>query len=141
LIRRELPTVRVVAALIGDGGDPPRFLVQRRLPGVARALQWEFPGGKVENSEAEADALTRECREELEVELRVGGRLWSGVHRYEDLVVELVLYEARIIRGSPRPLKASELRYLTPSEMKPLPFCQADVPLLEALESGLAGAG
>lgn len=129
------PKVRVVAALIGDGGNPRRFLVQKRLAGVPRALQWEFPGGKVERGETDADALVRECREELGVELTVRELLWRAIHCYEDLAVELMLYEALIVRGSPSPLHASELRYLTPAEMKPLSFCEADLPLLEALPS------
>jgi 8-oxo-dGTP diphosphatase len=135
LSRPELPRVRVVAALISNGGEPPRFLVQRRLPGGSRALLWEFPGGKVEPGESDQNALVRESREELGVELAVGQRLWSGVHSYEDLIVELVLFQARILRGSPRPLHASELRYLTPAEMPALPFCEADLPLLNALLS------
>jgi 8-oxo-dGTP diphosphatase len=129
----------VVAALIGrPGGD--RFLVQQRPAGVKRALLWEFPGGKVEAGESDSQALVRECREELGVELKVGGRRWAGRHRYEDLEVELVLYDAEIISGSPVPLRANDLRCLSAREMKSLPFCEADIPLLDALESGLLSA-
>lgn len=130
--------ILVVAALIESGDRPGAFLVQQRLPGKSRALLWEFPGGKVEPGEQEPRALERECREELAVGLEVGRRLWSCVHEYADLVVELVLYAARIREGEgvPRPLGASELRYCTPEEMKALPFCEADLPLLEELASG-----
>src|SRR3954463_11886168 len=91
--------VLVVAALIESGERPGAFLVQQRLPGKSRALLWEFPGGKVEPGETEAQALEREGREELAVALAAGGRLWSCVHEYADLVVELVLYAARIRAG------------------------------------------
>ena len=83
-------TVRVVAALIPQPGDGSRFLVQQRLPGGSRALLWEFPGGKVEAGETDEAALARECREELDVVLEVGRRLWEGRHTYPDLTVELV---------------------------------------------------
>lgn len=126
----------MVAALIPSAGEPRRYLVQQRLPGKSRALLWEFPGGKVEPGETDAAALIRECHEELAVELEVGERLWSVVHGYTDLTVELVLYAARITSGTPQPLGANELRFLSPTEMKQLPFCEADVPLLDALESG-----
>jgi 8-oxo-dGTP diphosphatase len=129
-------TVRVVAALIPQPGDGSRYLVQQRLPGGSRALLWEFPGGKVEAGETEQAALARECREELDVELEVGQRLWQGRHTYPDLTVELVLYAARLVAGEPKPLGAHALRFLTFSEMTALPFCEADIPLLNELVAG-----
>jgi 8-oxo-dGTP diphosphatase len=128
--------VLVVAALIESPERPGAFLVQQRLPGKSRALLWEFPGGKVEPGEGEPQALARACREELAVELDVGPRRWSCVHEYADLVVELVLYAARIREGDPRPLGAHELRWCTPAQMQALPFCEADLPLLDELASG-----
>ena len=130
--------VRVVAALISHPADPGRFLVQQRLPGKSRPLLWEFPGGKVEAGESDEHALVRECREELTVELVVGERSWSCVHAYADLEVELVLYRAFITAGEPKALQAQELRFVTPEQMKDLPFCEADLPLIEALAMGQA---
>jgi 8-oxo-dGTP diphosphatase len=127
---------RVVAALIADPSDAGRFLVQQRLPHKSRANLWEFPGGKVEPSETDEAALARECREELDVELDVGRRLWSTVHRYADLEVELLLHAARIAHGEPRPLGAQAIRFATPLEMQQLPFCEADLPLIDALANG-----
>jgi len=126
--------VRVVAALIPHPkGD--RFLIQQRPPGLRRGLLWEFPGGKVESGESDAQALVRECREELGVELSVGKCRWVGRHRYEDVEVELVLYEAEILRGTPAPLGAHALRFASLEEMRGLAFCEADLPLLDALAS------
>lgn len=129
--------VRVVAALIPDPHDAARFLVQQRLPHASRANLWEFPGGKVEPGETDEAALARECREELEVELRVGRRLWSTAHEYSDLIVALELFAASILSGTPRPLGAQSLRFCTLKEMRSLPFCEADLPLLDELERGL----
>lgn len=146
--------VRVVAALIevpeprercepsgvGAGGAgrgvaarPRRFLVQQRLPGVSRANLWEFPGGKVEPGEGDEDALRRECREELGVEVAVGGVRWQTVHEYGDVTVELVLHEARIVAGVPEALGAQALAFLTPREMRGVPFCEADLPIIDEL--------
>ena len=128
--------VRVVAALIPHPDDADRFLCQQRLPGGSRALLWEFPGGKVEAGESDEAALVRECREELDVALAAGRRLWEGSHAYSDLVVDLVLYAARVISGEPKPLGAHALRWLSFDQMKALPFCEADIPLLDALAAG-----
>lgn len=132
-------TVRVVAALIPQPGDPSRFLVQQRLPGGSRALLWEFPGGKVEPGESDAQALARECREELDVELHVGRKLTEVRHTYPDLTVELVLYLSALRSGEPKCLGAHALEYRTPGEMQALPFCEADIPLLEDLVAGKLG--
>ncbi len=130
-----MKTLRVVAALIAEG-SPPRYLVQQRLPGGSRANLWEFPGGKVEPGETDEAALARECREELAVELEVGPRRWQGRHEYTDAVVELVVHEARILSGEPKALGAQALRRCTVEELGALPFCEADLPLLEALRRG-----
>jgi 8-oxo-dGTP diphosphatase len=128
--------IRVVAGLIADPHDPTRFLVQQRLPNASRANLWEFPGGKIEPGETEAEALVREGREELDVELAVGRKLWGTVHEYPDLIVELELLVADLVKGTPKALGAQALRFATPHEMKSLPFCEADLPLLDALATG-----
>lgn len=133
--------IRVVAALIPDPKDGARFLVQQRLPDGSRANLWEFPGGKVEQGETDEHALARECREELDVQLDVGTHLWGTVHAYTDLTVQLELYAARIRDGEPKPLGAQALRFCTPAEMKGLPFCEADLPLLDALDRGELAKG
>lgn len=131
-----MKTIRVVAALIEDPRDATRFLVQQRLPDKSRANLWEFPGGKVEAGETDEQALARECVEELDVKLAVGRRLWSTSHAYDDLTVQLELFAAKIVEGEPKALGAQALRFCTPAEMRALPFCEADLPLLDELVSG-----
>ena len=125
--------VRVVAALIETA--PGRYLVQQRLPGKSRALLWEFPGGKVEQGETDAEALLREAREELGVRFEVGRERFVVRHAYEDLTVDLHLYDARVVEGTPAPLGAHALRGVTAEEMLSMPFCEADLPLLRQLAS------
>lgn len=131
-----MKTIHVVAALIADPRDDARFLVQQRLPDKSRANLWEFPGGKIEPGETEEAALFRECVEELAVELNVGRKLWSTSHAYDDVTVKLELFAATIRSGEPKPLGAQALKFCTPREMQALPFCEADLPLLEELVSG-----
>ena len=129
-------TIRVVAALIAKPDDASRFLVQQRLPDKSGPNLWEFPGGKVEAGETDETALVRECKEELDVELSVGRRLWSTRHDYDDLTVHLELFAAEIESGIPRALGAQAIRFLSPTEMQALPFCEADLPLLSSLVDG-----
>lgn len=126
--------VRVVAALFSRGGT---VLVQQRPPGKSRELLWEFPGGKVEAGEADEQALARECVEELGVAVEVGERLWSVVHEYVDLAVELVLYRAHMPESAaPQPHEAHQLAWVERARLPELPFCEADVPLLPRLAAG-----
>ncbi|WP_373049126.1 (deoxy)nucleoside triphosphate pyrophosphohydrolase [Vulgatibacter sp.] len=126
--------VRVVAALFTRGDT---VLVQQRPPDKSRALLWEFPGGKVEAGEADEAALARECAEELGVSVSVGERLWSVVHEYADLAVELVLYRAAMAADAvPQPHEAHQLAWVERARLPGMEFCEADVPLLPRLAAG-----
>lgn len=120
----------VVAALIWQG---ERFLACQRPPHKARGLLWEFVGGKVEPGETREQALIRECREELDVTVRVGGIFMELVHEYPDLTVHLTLFHAGIAEGSPKLLEHQALRWLTVEEMDQYPFCPADQAILARL--------
>ena len=130
-----LRRVRVVAAFIERGAA---VLLTRRHDKGERAGLWEFPGGKVEAGEEEPAALIRELQEELGVEVRVGALVGRVSHTYPDVHVDLVLYAAELVPGGPEPLplEAAELRWVPRKEMTALPFCEADVPLLEQLSRG-----
>lgn len=74
--------VQVVAALIWDNG---RFMACQRPAHKARGLLWEFVGGKVEAGESREEALCRECREELGVEIAVRNIYFEVDHIYPDI--------------------------------------------------------
>ena len=78
----------VAAALITRDS---KVLVCQRRRDDTHALQWEFPGGKVEPGESPAQALARELKEELGIDAIVGKEIFRTSHRYRDYHVELVL--------------------------------------------------
>ena len=86
----------VVAALLRQDG---KFLICQRPAHKARGLLWEFPGGKVEPGETMAQALARECREELGVTVAVEEPVAQVVHEYPDLTIRLTLLAAVITGG------------------------------------------
>ncbi|WHU03153.1 (deoxy)nucleoside triphosphate pyrophosphohydrolase [Sphingomonas sp. NIBR02145] len=122
----------VAAALIDDCG---RVLLQQRPPGKPMAGLWEFPGGKIEPGESPESALARELHEELGLTLSVkdlrpiafASEPLAGRH------LLLLLYVARTWQGEPVAHHATELRWVTPAEMRGMPMPPADVPLVEAL--------
>ena len=121
---------QVVAALIWQGD---RFLICQRPEYKARGLLWEFVGGKVEAGETKEQALIRECREELDIGLRVGQVFMQVVHTYPDLTVELTLFHAVIAEGTPKLLEHHALAWITPGEIDRYAFCPADETILERL--------
>ena len=120
----------VVAALIAQNG---KFLICQRPAGKARGLLWEFVGGKVEPGETGPQALARECREELGVEVRVLAPYLALTHEYADLTIHLTLYRAAIVSGRPQKLEHNDLRWIAPAEIPLYDFCPADQQILERL--------
>ena len=127
--------VEVVAALIHDAEDPRRFLICQRPAHKARGLLWEFAGGKVEPGETKEKALARECREELGVDIAVGGVFMELTHVYPDLTIHLTLFHARIESGVPQLLEHNALRWITPEEIGGYAFCPADEEILARLQT------
>ena len=121
----------VVAALIWEGD---RFLACQRPAHKARGLLWEFVGGKVEPGESREEALIRECREELAVEVCVGGVFMEVDHVYPDLTVHLTLFNASITEGIPQKIEHNDLRWITVEEIDQYPFCPADEEILRRLK-------
>ena len=122
--------VEVVAALIWDKG---RFMICQRPAHKARGLLWEFVGGKVEPGETKAQALVRECREELDVTVTVRDEYMDLTHVYPDITVHLTLFNAAIASGTPRLLEHADLKWITPAEIPQYDFCPADEEILRRL--------
>ena len=120
----------VVAALIWEGD---RFLACQRPANKARALLWEFVGGKVEPGETPEEALMRECREELDITVAPGDIFLTVIHEYPDLTVKLTLFKASIAEGTPKALEHNDIRWITPAEIPEYDFCPADVEILEEI--------
>ena len=120
----------VVAALIWDGD---KFMICQRPANKARALLWEFVGGKVELDETKEQALIRECKEELDIILSVGDVFMDVVHEYPDLTVHLTLFNATIAEGEPQKLEHNDIQWITPREIPNYGFCPADEEILKVL--------
>ncbi len=123
--------VEVVAALIWEND---KFMICQRPANKARGLLWEFVGGKVEKGETKEEALIRECREELAVELTVGEVFMDVVHEYPDITVHLTLFNASIREGVPQRLEHNDIRWITAGEMDEYDFCPADEVILEEIK-------
>ena len=116
-------SIRVVAAIVEQGG---RYLITQRRPTAVLPLLWEFPGGKVEPGETDAQALVREMNERLGVVVSVGELVSAQPHTYAEYTVELQIYACRIVRGEPVERAVHAFRWVTSAEFDAYPFTPAD---------------
>jgi 8-oxo-dGTP diphosphatase len=126
----------VGAAIVSEG----RCLVARRGPGMSLAGSWEFPGGKVEAGESPQDALRREIREELGLEIRVGALLGVGEAQAGARRVVLSVYVAEQVGGELALLEHDAVQWCGAEDLDGLGWAEADLPVLPALKA-LLGAG
>jgi 8-oxo-dGTP diphosphatase len=120
----------VAAALYDDSG---RVLIAERPPGKHMAGRWEFPGGKVNPDESEADALARELREELGLEVLRSRPFMRLRHSYSDRDIELSMWIVEEFRGHPRSLDGQRLKFVQPERLAEEDILEADQPFIEAL--------
>jgi len=123
--------IEVTAAVIENAG---RILICRRRKGGPNGGLWEFPGGKIEPGESAEEALRREIKEELDLDIEVGERLGAvfGGGPSGDLVLEG--YRARLRRPGGCVLRDhDDVRWVVPEELAGFPFAPADRPFVELL--------
>jgi 8-oxo-dGTP diphosphatase len=123
----------VAGALITRGA---LLVAQRRRPPELAGL-WELPGGKVAPGETESQALARELREELGVEVDVGERLGDDV---PSGAVLLRAYQVSMTGGELHPHDHTALRWVRGAELDELPWVPADRAWLPELHARLRGA-
>lgn len=125
----------VVGAIIVHEGRV--FAARRALHKSAGGL-WEFPGGKLEPGEAPIDALIRELREELAVDVDVTGFAARATTPVDGVPIDLACYWADV-RG-PRPSRSTDhdaLRWLAPTELDSVAWSPADIPIMAAIKPDL----
>jgi 8-oxo-dGTP diphosphatase len=127
--------VEVVAGLIWKEG---KFMICQRPENKARALLWEFVGGKVERGESREDALVRECKEELDVTVKPLDVFCTVDHVYPDITIRLILFNAEIVEGEPKMLEHNDLKWITAEEIDNYQFCPADKEILERIKCSTA---
>lgn len=129
------PALRfVAAALIVRGGE---VLICQRRPDQPMALQWEFPGGKIEPGETAEQALARELREELAIEARIGPRVTHVRHNYRHGgAVDLQFFAVREFTGDLQNRIFAQVVWARLEDLPNYDFLAADRGLIKDLAGG-----
>lgn len=121
-----MKTINVVAAVIMKEG---RVFATQRGYGEFKD-GWEFPGGKVEAGESPEEALRREIREELEVEVNVGDLIDTIEYDYPAFHLSMKCYACTIAGGSPHLLEHEAARWLNAGQLDSVAWLPADITLI-----------
>jgi 8-oxo-dGTP diphosphatase len=124
--------VEVAAAVLIDADG--RFLLAQRPARTFYAGYWEFPGGKVEPGETARQALVRELREEIGIEIQQADPWIVKTFSYPHAMVRLHFFRARQWQGEPQGREGQALAWQRPGDCNLAPVLPANAPIMRALE-------
>lgn len=108
-----------------------KILVTQRSEKMKLPLKWEFPGGKIEENETAENCLTREIKEELNIEIEILERLESKYFAYENFSINLIPFVAKYLGGEIILMEHKDFMWLPKEELKQLDWASADVPVVD----------
>ncbi|HMO49824.1 MAG TPA: A/G-specific adenine glycosylase [Kiritimatiellia bacterium] len=127
-----IPHRHVGAGVIID--DRGRVLIARRKEASMLGGLWEFPGGGVEEGESLPQCITRELKEELDLEVRVGPHLTTVRHTFSHFRMDLHAYWVRVNRGKPKAIGCDGWAWVQRDRIADYPLPRADQKILRVLE-------
>ena len=125
-----MKTLNVVAAIIHKDN---KILATKR--GYGEFInQWEFPGGKIEENETKEEALIREIKEELNVEIEITNFALDLEYQYPTFYLKMSCYDCIIKKGTPKLLEHNDARWLSKDELDDVNWIPADIAAVDYLK-------
>lgn len=130
--------VKVVAAVICDSLEKPTKIFATAKGYGEFKGQWEFPGGKVENGETSRQALTREIREELDVQIQVGGLIDVVEYDYPTFHLSMECFWCVVTEGEIVLKEAQAAKWLDKDNLYCVDWLPADVSLVAKIKQKIS---
>ncbi|MCI7392386.1 MAG: 8-oxo-dGTP diphosphatase MutT [Clostridiales bacterium] len=126
-----MKTIEVAAAIIVK--DNRIFATQRGYGEFKDG--WEFPGGKIEPAESAQEALVREIREELDVDIRVGKLLETVEYDYPEFHLTMHCFICELLSEEIVLKEHEDARWLKKDELDSVPWLPADITIIEKIKA------
>ena len=123
--------INVVAAVIKD--EEGKILITQRNLQKSQGGLWEFPGGKIEPNETKENAIVREIKEELDIDIQVERYLSEKVFNYPEKDINLIALECKKLNGDIKLLEHEDYRWVANLELENFDFAPADIFIVEKL--------
>src|SRR5438128_1519588 len=120
--RSKIKNQKLIEVAAGLVFRDSKLLITQRCQGAHLAGLWEFPGGKREPNETYEECLRRELREELGIEVAVGGLIESISHDYPEKSVHLKFFRCMLLQNEPSPIGCDAVAWVTASQLAQYAF-------------------
>lgn len=129
-----MKTLEVVAGIIERDG---KILCAQRSEGKYKyvSLKWEFPGGKIEEGETHTEALKRELKEELDIDVDVKEHYIDIQYQYPDFLLNMYCYTCTTPSTNLKQNVHKNLVWLDREQLHTLDWAPADAPIIDKLMS------
>lgn len=123
-----LPILKVVSGVIRNKAG--YYFIALRPPHVPFSGVWEFPGGKIEPGESHFEALARELREEIGIEVKHAEPLLTFQHTYSTRIIDMSAWHIIDYTGEPHGAEGQEIAWVPPEKLLTLTFPDANYTLI-----------
>lgn len=127
--------IKVVCAVILR---EDKILITQRSEKMKLPLKWEFPGGKVEEGENEKEALIREIKEELKINIFPKERIASHIHDYGSFKINLIAFSCDHLSGKIELTEHRDFKFVNYKDLISFDLAEADLPILPELKNILS---
>lgn len=128
--KKQRPHKHIAVGIVWKGDDI--LIDQRKADGMLGGL-WEFPGGHVEDGESHEQAVIREVKEELNVDVEVKNHFATIEHQYSHFTISLHAYECDYIRSAPKAVECDDWKWVKKEELLNFAFPRANGKIIEKL--------
>ena len=108
-----------------------KILVTQRSENMKLPLKWEFPGGKLEENESEIECISREIKEEINIEIAISSKLSNSVFDYGNFKINLIPFIADYVSGKIILSEHKDYKLLKKTELLHLDWAEADIPIVK----------